>query len=232
MKDLTAGFKDYIVQLGGDLVGVASAESMMRAPEGHRPTDFLANAQSVLIWATRLIDGVVEQMPESRREFTANNFEAETVNQEICFKAAKFLEKEGFRSFPISYFRREYTGLALYDPLKLFGSVSCKHAGEEAGIGQIGIHSLLITPEFGPRHRLAAVITEAPLQNGQRQAMKLCDPEKCGYRCVEACPIGAIHREGYDKFDKYRCSEYGIRVMGNFRCSMCMAVCPSEIWGT
>jgi len=231
MTKMTEKIKNYVLDLGADLVGVASVESMMRAPMGHRPTDYLPDAKSVVIWAVKLIDGVIDRMPESRREFTANNFEAETINQDICFRTARYLEKEGYASYPISYFRREYTGLVLYDAVKLFGAISCKHAAQEAGLGEIGIHSLFITPEFGPRHRMAAVITEAPLENYRREERKLCDPERCGYRCVEICPIGAIHQEGYHQFDKYKCSEYGIRVMGNFRCSMCMAVCPKEVWG-
>lgn len=230
MTNLTQRVKSYILELGADIVGVASAERMEQAPEGHKPSDFLPNARGVVVWATKLIDAVIDQMPASRREFTANNFEAETINQEICLKAAKLLEREGYSSYPISYFRREYSGLALYDPVTLFGGISYKHAAEEAGLGEIGVHSLLITPDFGPRHRMAAIITEAPLEAGKRFERRLCDPEMCGFICVESCPAHAINREGYQSFDKYRCSEYGIRVTGIMRCSLCMAVCPSKIW--
>ena len=230
MKKITEDVKEYLLGLGVDVVGVASVEDMANAPEGHRPTDFLTGAKSVLIWAVKLIDAVVDRMPDSRREFTANNFEAETINQEITFRTARFLEKLGYNSYPISYYRREYAQLALYDPLKLFGSISCKHAAEAAGLGKIGMHSLLITPGFGPRHRMSAVITDAPLETGHRLEAELCAPELCGYRCVESCPAEAISTEGYHKFDKYRCSEYGIRVMGSLRCSMCMAVCPRGVW--
>lgn len=231
MEDLTKELKSYVLASGADLVGIASVEKTMAAPEGHRPTDYLRSAQSVVVWATKLIDAVVNQMPSSRKEFTANNFEADGINQEITFRTARFLEKAGYECYTISYFRREYPGMALADLVRLFGPVSMKHAAEAAGIGRIGLHSLLITPEFGPRHRMSAIITSAPLVPGSPLNHQLCNPEACGYRCANACPAGAISREGYACFDKYKCSEYGIRVMGSLRCSMCMAVCPQEVWG-
>ena len=222
---------DYLNGYEVDTIGVLSAEDMAAAPEGYRPTDYLPEAKSVLIWALRLIDAVVDRMPESRKEFTANNYEAEALNQEITFRTARLLQKAGYATYPMSYFRREFTGLALKDPVKLFGPISMKHAGEFAGLGQIGLHSLLMTPEFGPRHRLGALITEAPLGGGRPLDRELCNPEKCGYRCVEACPADAVSPDGYDKFEKQKCSDYQIRALASVRCSMCMAVCPREIWG-
>lgn len=41
--------------------------------------------------------------------------------------------------------------------------VSQKHAAQAAGLGTIGRHSLLITPEFGSMVWLGAVLTEAEL---------------------------------------------------------------------
>jgi epoxyqueuosine reductase QueG len=233
MTDLTDELKAYALELGADTVGVTAAEDMMGAPEGHRPTDYLSEAASVVVWATKLIDGVVDRMPESRKEFTANNFEVDAINQDITFRTAKFLEKAGHTSYPISYFRREYKAMALYDLVKLFGAISVKHAAEAAGLGRIGRHSLLITPQFGPRHRMSAVITDAPLRPSKPLPAKLCDPETCGYACAEVCPAGAIPKDGQDDrvFDKYRCSEYGIRVLESYRCSMCMSVCPQAVWG-
>jgi epoxyqueuosine reductase len=230
MPDLEEKVRNYLLDQEVDTIGVVSAEEMMRAPEGFRPTDYLPSAKSVIVWTLRLIDTVIDRMPESRKEFTANNYEAEAINQEITFRTARLLQREGYETYPMSYFRREFTGLALKDMVKLFGPISMKHAAELAGLGQIGLHTLLITPQFGPRHRLGALITAAPLTNGYPLQANLCDPEACGFRCVEVCPPEAISRQGYHQFDKHRCSDFQIRALGNVRCSACMAICPKEVW--
>ena len=46
--------------------------------------------------------------------------------------------------------------------------LSFKHAAERAGLGRIGHSSLLITDEFGPRLRLACLVTDAPLGSTAR----------------------------------------------------------------
>jgi len=72
------------------------------------------------------------------------------------------------------------------------GAVFHKPVAQKAGLGEIGRHSMLITPEFGPRIRLATVSTELklvathPLNLG---IARYCD--QCA-KCVQKCPVGAI----------------------------------------
>ena len=49
---------------------------------------------------------------------------------------------------------------------------SCKHAAQAAGLGTIGKHSLLITPDFGSRVQLSCCLTEAVLELTQENARK------------------------------------------------------------
>lgn len=63
------------------------------------------------------------------------------------------------------------------------------YAAVAAGLGEIGLNGLLLTPEFGSRQRFHMIITdveieETPIFNG-----KICD--ECG-KCAESCPLGAI----------------------------------------
>ncbi|NOZ58853.1 MAG: epoxyqueuosine reductase [Euryarchaeota archaeon] len=90
------------------------------------------------------------------------------------------------------------------------------------GLGTIGRNGLLITPEHGPRVRLAGVATSAPLPGEARVVRELC--LECN-ACAEACPAGAIG-EG---FNEARCREYNLRLErgASFRkCSLCTDVCP------
>ena len=47
--------------------------------------------------------------------------------------------------------------------------VSAKHAAEAAGLGTIGRHSLLITPEFGSMVWLSVILTEMQLEPDERK---------------------------------------------------------------
>lgn len=79
-----------------------------------------------------------------------------------------------------------YKGLVLYPPLAV-----------KAGMGWYGRHGLLITPEFGPRQRIAAIFTNIenlPFAQANEHAWigEFC--AKCG-RCMKACPGEAIRTE-------------------------------------
>ncbi|OQW96988.1 MAG: hypothetical protein BWK74_07320, partial [Desulfobacteraceae bacterium A6] len=62
-------------------------------------------------------------------------------------------------------------------------------AGFIAGLGEIGYSKMFLTPEFGPRQRLAALITDLELEPDPIFAGGLCD--KC-MGCVKECNFGAI----------------------------------------
>lgn len=103
-------------------------------------------------------------------------------------KIAKFVRKEGFAAeacHPLG-------GPIGFVPLAL-----------SAGMGWVGRHGLLITPDFGPRHRLAAVltnITNIPIkdENPHQWVGEYCST--CG-RCIRTCPSEAILETPISKED-------------------------------
>ena len=101
--------------------------------------------------------------------------------------------------------------------------ISFTHVAEAAGMGTIGTHSLLITPEFGTRVRLAGLITEAPIETTTRP-----DPvDDCTHclDCVNVCPVGAIeippNNRRY-KINAATCKFYRDKVDN---CGLCQKVC-------
>jgi len=130
---------------------------------------------------------------------------------------AAFLRQEGFGA----HAGHPLNGLALYPPL-----------AQLAGLGWMGLNGLIITPEHGPRVRLAAVFTSIknlPWNEGNdhQWVRKFCD--QCRI-CQRECPPEAIledpiirpdGRETYIKNEV--CFPYFNLYHG---CSVCVKVCP------
>jgi len=105
---------------------------------------------------------------------------------------------------------------------------------KDAGLGEIGRMGLLITPNLGPRVRLAVVTTDLPLLTDKRTfdptMIDFCD--HC-QKCVDICPTKAIpagERVLYSddtlrwKINSEQCFTYWTQIGTD--CGRCMAVCP------
>ena len=87
-------------------------------------------------------------------------------------------------------------------------------------MGDIGWSNIFLTPEFGPRVRLAFIFTDAELEPDPIMEPYLCD--RCGI-CVAKCSSGAISKDeavsftiegktySYAKLDEEKC-EVGFHV--------------------
>ena len=112
-----------------------------------------------------------------------------------------------------------------------------KAAAIRAGLGVIGDHGLLITPEYGTRVVIILVATDAfsPKHEGM-YSMGSC--MHCG-KCAKACPVGAIDQDGMTHPE--RCLRnymmegvlvpeekrelMGMKLIG---CDICQRVCPMQ----
>jgi len=131
----------------------------------------------------------------------------------------------------ISDFLREH-GYAAQADHPLGGLVLFPPLAQKAGIGWVGKHGLLITPEFGPRVRLAAVYTSIqnlPFASTNAHAWIEDYCQVCGI-CVDQCPPRAIldesvaHENGrITHVSQQECFEYFAQ---NYGCSVCIKVCP------
>jgi epoxyqueuosine reductase len=143
----------------------------------------------------------------------------ETYNQlgKISNKIAKWLRERGYAA----HAGHPLGGMALYPPL-----------AQAAGLGWRGMSGLIITPEFGPRVRLAAVFTEIenlPIYEGDEHAWVLDFCETCR-RCIRDCPPDAfydepIHHENglVTVLNNEKCFPFFAK---NHGCSICIKVCP------
>lgn len=220
-SELNRELESFSHEQGADLFGVADAKNLEGAPLGHRPSDFVKNAKSVLVLAVKLVDTVIDQLPKSRREYTLNFSSANIMVNSLAFRLAKKLELKGYEAYSQSYSAIE--GMQLDDPVNLMDPFSYKHAAVEAGLGVWGKNSLLVTHKYGPRVRLSAVITNATLLPTNRIVKNYC--EGCS-NCVDLCPVKAIGQNG--ELEKLRCAYYLFSLLSPLKCGMCVKACPQN----
>lgn len=97
-----------------------------------------------------------------------------------------------------------------------------KHAAVAAGLGTIGRNGLLVTKEFGPRVRLACLLTDAPLEPTQTLEENFCRDCRA---CIKACPAQALQAPKNDEIysiNKFACRTY--RQTG-LTCGLCIKAC-------
>jgi len=240
MEDVTKEVKQFVLDRGMDLVGIASADRLNELTPGgyNRPKDILAECKSTIVIAFRWPDPLVDGLPEIRAMYSRMMITMNNQLDQTLLRIARFLTKKGFLAMPVH-------ASDPYDLSELKGVLSHKHAAVQAGLGEFGLNNLLLTPQFGPRQRFAQVLTDAKLIPGKPLELFLCQktiPE-CNFACI---------RNGYKKdpaimktviwkgvnIDKQGCSYYqdrGLPHMGRngytFRCGLCITACPvgSEI---
>lgn len=243
---------DELREIAGlEIFGVADAESYgEKAPPGHRPSDYLPGARSIILMGTRLLDLPLDGIPGTRKEYTADFHVANTRLNERLFLTGGRLQSRGYRVFPIPYLEMPGWNLEKRPPIMLkalrqlialprihgavndvlWENLSFRHMAVEAGLGELGVNNLLLTPDHGARVRLVALLTDARLPAGSPRDPSLCRPERCGYACVRACPVGALSEDGSGT-DKAACLRYYIKLglpgMSGVRCGLCVARCPA-----
>jgi epoxyqueuosine reductase QueG len=213
-----------------DKAGITSLEEWEGTPTWERAQKLLLGARSVIVFAMEVLSEVMVHLtPETRvGEMALGDLYRANVDliggrlNWFAYRTVKALHSLGFKGLPL--WARPDQGTM--DWRFLQGALSYKHAAQAAGFGTIGWHSLLITPEYGPRVRLACVLTNAHSAAPAAQNMESPCSE-CGGVCIRACPAKAIGepQEGETyHINKYACCAY---YRASVRCGLCLKVCPS-----
>lgn len=223
-EDLTVSVKSMALQeMGARLVGIAAAERLAGAPVGHRPTDFLPDAQAVVVLSLPIAKALMrwnsfmegsERIPETMayvgddgntrtwkplqtiRKHIERRCSYETVNdnlQRMSLYLALHIEDAGYEALylPTTYGATHSWDDAGPKPPGGTAPFSHRHAAVAAGLGELGLNNLLLTPQYGPRVRLVSIITNAPLAVDEPLEEPVCLGEKCSL-CVRNCPAQAF----------------------------------------
>jgi epoxyqueuosine reductase len=125
---------------------------------------------------------------ERRCSHEVINMELQTISMYIAI----FLERAGYKSvyLPTTYGQTfSWPGNTNRDfprVPKEFGPFSHRHAAVAAGLGELGLNNLLLTPQYGPRNRFVSIITTAPLIADPLLQKPVCLGEKCSL-CIKNC---------------------------------------------
>jgi epoxyqueuosine reductase len=193
---LTALVKNRAFELGAHLAGVGNIERWSAAPPLMSPAGLMPRARAVLVCALHHTDAMIEiGGEESPHEMGTYCFQYHMNERldEISFEMARFLEGLGYRALPITasniWRYREYKELrAVFAP-----DMSHIYAAVAAGLAELGLSGLALTPDRGPRNRFVSVVTDAPLApDPLLPGGTLCD--RCG-ECVRHCCTDALGKE-------------------------------------
>ena len=217
----SAEIKKLLYSLGADLCGIASLDRFGNAPRGYHPVDVLPNCQSVISFAVRFpVDAL---LCRTDAVYTHIRNTITPKMDAIALDACIELEKAGILAVPIPTNNSQWdAGTGRFRSI-----ISQKHAAQAAGLGTIGRHSLLITPEFGSMVWLGAILTDAVL-DPDPMLEPVCND--CGL-CVEACPINALE---HTEMAQQACWDHAFgdnpeTQSWEISCHKCRDVCPYNL---
>lgn len=117
--------------------------------------------------------------------------------------------------------------------------VVCPLVARDAGLGELGRMGLLMTPELGPRVRIAVVTTNIPLITDKTKDFpEVIDFCRICKKCADVCPSNSISysdKEEIDGINRWQinsesCFTYWCTVGTD--CGRCVYVCPYSHPGT
>lgn len=184
--------KAKALSLGVDLVGIADGRVMDAHPpdpkDPRRPIDVTEyDSDRVIVLARRHNLGSTRLTRWDERHKYYNDELNITMLEEASLLLVLWLEDNGYPALlipPTHVDPWTYQG----DPSAPLGTIlSLTHAAVEAGLGTLGLNKQLLTPQFGPRVMLAAILCSIPVEPDEKREDALCLGPTCG-RCSLACP--------------------------------------------
>jgi len=178
----------------------------------------------------RLSDAIIDEITDKPTFTYFHHYR--TVNvllDQIALRGQLFIQQHGFNAVAVPASQTVNNVEVPYS-----GIFPHKTAAVLAGLGRIGKNGLFIHDTFGPRVRLATILTDMELPSAKPMQKGSC--QTCS-RCVDACPAMALTgREWYEGasreeiVDAKACSDY---MNKNFKqigrgsvCGICIRVCP------
>ena len=195
MSSLTERVQRAARDAGADLVGFAPIARFDNAPRENDPRSIFPQTRTVIALAVRQPRGALKAVEEGCF-WQAYNCDSywylnEVLAPSMLRQVVMLLEDEGYTSVPVHNPFWAHDGRQIRDdqPTGPDGMVSLRVIGVAAGLGELGLSKVFLTPQFGPRQRVFAVCTDAELDPTPLFTGKICD--ECGL-CARECEAAAI----------------------------------------
>lgn len=218
-----------IADISVDKVGVIRLEDWPDSPLSIVAAELLPEAKTIVVMAMEVFREMVKFLTSGRsvgelalRDLCARN--ADIANGHLdweSYKLMKSLHELGYQGIPLP------AGDAPFDDRFLVGGVSYKDTAVKAGLGIVGWNTMLLTPEYGARVRLACVVTDAPIEKTSAN-IEYYPCVDCGGACVKVCPVKALQSPEAGEsshIDRFLCNTY---LSSSGGCSECLRVCLAD----
>ncbi len=180
-------------ELGVDLVGIADGATCdaNQPPIGDSMkladiTDY--DADRVIVLAKHYTAGTSRIVRWDDRHKYYNDELTLTMLEEASLELVYWLEDKGYPAVIIPPTHTDPWRYGGTDPGQhLTTLISLPHAAVEAGLGTLGLNLQLLTPDYGPRVLLTAVLCSVPCEVDAPMETALCRGPECG-RCLDTCP--------------------------------------------
>jgi epoxyqueuosine reductase QueG len=204
----TENLTKFIKSLEIDIYGVADMH-LLKEMETGLPTD-LKKFLNLFPYA------IVLGVQYGKLGKKASGGESSLFLEGAAISIMEYLENKGYRQL-IIHTEDEF------DPINRLGFMSLKVLAKTAGLGWQGRSLLIISPEYGPLHRLIAILTNLPLQINQPIKNECGDCRKC----IEACPQNALTYVAFNDHPSCREDVLDIKTcLGDHGCLSCILPCP------
>ena len=194
--DLTCAVKEAALSLGADLVGIADPARLAQEPPRRRPQAIFPEVKSIIVLGRRITRGTLRGIEEGTNWNTYELFGRQWIEDQYLsrtsFEVVCFIEDIGYEAVPIFAYPPDTAsmGVATAEGGPAPNVIpDVRTIAAAAGLGEIGRHGELITPEFGTLQRLCVILTDARLELDEPRSFNFC--RGCS-ACIDACPLRAV----------------------------------------
>ncbi len=210
--------KNKIIELakenGADIVKFAPAD---RFSPDNPIFKIMPETKTVIGLAFRVLRGIYRGIEEGSTYYQYTTMAVENMEETIMpmaqLKVAVMIEENGFIALPQRRHQQIMSEENSTNPEVAYDAVYRSRTAEtqidfldtaiKCGLGERGLHNILLTDDFGPMVRYCFILTDAEIDADDEVVPHLCD--KCE-KCVKACPGGAIDENG--NVDSWQCAVY------------------------
>lgn len=217
--------KSKAKELGAVLCGIGDIKYFKDVDPQRNPLSILPNAKCVIGCALPIPKGFYKTMESQTQFYTYTSvgvkYIDETFAEIFLLKLGNMIEDNGYdaclqRNVPGMRIKGDKTtNPEVKSTYELVNAspvapgkpapdviIDTNLAARVCGLGSVGLHGKVITPEYGTYLRFVYIVTDAPLDCDKLFEGELCDG--CG-ECLKACPGRAISNDG---LDTWQCSVY------------------------